>query len=61
MASVVDKHTHAHILWRNESDFKKPGARRPPGLTNLNACALLHMCSLVMSLFSHDYIKMEIN
>ena len=22
--------THAHILWRNESDFKKPGAA--PGL-----------------------------
>ena len=27
MASEVD--THTHILWRNESDFKKPGARRP--------------------------------
>ena len=29
MASGVDTHTHihTHILWRNESDFKKPGAR----------------------------------
>ena len=29
-------HTHTHILWRYESDFKKPGApacgRRTPGL-----------------------------
>ena len=40
MASGVDTHTHTHThthtLWRNESDFKKPSARRPaagaPGL-----------------------------
>ena len=33
MASGVDTHTHTHILWRNESDFKKPGApgQRAPG------------------------------
>ena len=30
MASRVDTHTHNHL---HESDFKKPGARRPvPGL-----------------------------
>ena len=34
MASGVDTHTHTHsILWRNESDFKKPGMRPcTPGL-----------------------------
>ena len=27
-------HAHTHMLWQNESDYKKPGARRPhaPGL-----------------------------
>ena len=25
-------HTHTHTLWRNESDFKKPGA---PGLKSI--------------------------
>ena len=27
-------HMHAHILWWNESDYKKPGARRLCGLKN---------------------------
>ena len=22
-------HTYSHILWQNESDFKKPGVRQP--------------------------------
>jgi len=26
---------HIHILWRNESDLKKPGARRPAAGTHL--------------------------
>ena len=36
MASGAYTHTHTHILWQNESDYRKPGARRPvagaPGL-----------------------------
>ena len=27
-------HTHTHTLWRNKSDYKKPGMRRPAWFNN---------------------------
>ena len=47
---IIRSHTHTHtrILWWNESDYKKPGARRPaPDLKTLIAILLTISSCLV--------------